>query len=546
MRIFILWLALLGTLGACAQNLSVSPSQLYFGIVNETSRDSQQVTITNNTAFSVTVKGYRFYTIYGSAAFSTGAGLITIPAGGNQSIWIRFQPRHNVYHNSELLILNDGNRGALRIDLQGQGRYSKAYYANTENLEEQILKDTLKSIISANYINLGYVAARDSMFMGFDNKRVNGQGAVQNTIECIYTGREAVGYIDRTDCQNNYAFNTEHTFPQGFFGSVDPMRADLFHLFPSDGAANNARGNLPFDVVTNPIWQQGGSKAGSSQFEPRDSIKGIIARAMLYFVTRYQNYSSFLNTQEGILRQWHQQFAPDSAEIRRCQAISALQQNRNPFVDYPQFTERISSFSNASVATLAASADAADDTIQFGLVNASSPVVYRYWVVNDGNQPVTISGLNLSPSSVLTFANGTGSPFVINPGEAGFIDAQLANAPPGQLFSGSLNYSVQGTGLLTTVNVPIRAQLSLTALEDNPHSEVKRLYPNPARTQLCGDFEYGRTTNYRIYDLSGRVMDLLLSPQGSCLDISGIAAPGAYIMEWQSDGQRQRAVWMKQ
>ncbi len=118
----------------------MSPAQLNFGIKTELTPDSQQVTISNASGYDITVTGYRFYAKYGSNPFSTSAGNIVIPDGGSQSIWIKFQVRHNVYHNSELFILNDGHKGALRVDLLGQGRYSKTYYSHTENLIEQVLK----------------------------------------------------------------------------------------------------------------------------------------------------------------------------------------------------------------------------------------------------------------------------------------------------------------------------------------------------------------------------------------------------------------------
>ncbi|MBK7681620.1 MAG: endonuclease [Bacteroidetes bacterium] len=363
-----------------AQSLSVSPAQLNFGIKNELTPDSQQVTISNASGYDITVTGYRFYAKYGSNPFSTSAGNITIPDGGSQSIWIKFEVRHNVYHNSELFILNDGHKGALRVDLLGQGRYSNTYYSHTENLIEQVLKDTLHDVIGRNYNNLGYNTGRDFMFMQIDNKKINGQGATQNTIECIYTGRQAIGYIDRTDCQNlaTYSFNTEHIFPQGFFNSIEPMRADLFHLFPTDDDANNKRGSLPFGVVNNPTWQNGGSKVNSTTFEPRDAHKGKTARAMFYFVLRYQNYNNFLTTQEGILRQWHEQFGVDAIEIKRGNDIASLQDNRNPFIDYPQFIERITSISSTSVGNTNASTDSPEDTIDFGLINATVANQYTF------------------------------------------------------------------------------------------------------------------------------------------------------------------------
>ena len=531
---------------ASAQSISVSPSQLNFGVVTEIAPDSQQVTITNNGPLTVTVKGYRFYTIYGSPAFSCSAGNISIPTGGSQSIWIRFSPRHNVYHNTELFILNDGHQGALRVDLLGQGRFSKSYYAHTENLREEVLKDTLNGILGRNTLNAGYVVARDSMFMSYDNERVNGTVALVNTIECVYTGRKAVGYFDRTDCQTNYNFNTEHTFPQNFFNSLDPMRADLFHLFPTDELANNARGSLPFGVVNNPTWSQGGSKGDNTTFEPRDVHKGRTARAMFYFVLRYQNYSNFLNSQEGVLRQWHQNFPPNAAEQLRGNRIAQFQLNRNPFIDYPQFIERITSISTTSIGTVAADFDFPEDTIDFGIVNASVPNDYAFWITNTGNAPMTCTNLVLNPSSILSFTNGSGGPITIPPGEAAPVYVRLANAAPGILGTSSLTFNLSGTGLLTVENIPIVGQLSLTGIQDNESPRSMNVYPNPAQDRICWD-SIGSTdaSIVRVLDLQGRVLRTGNVKDEDCLGVEEFSS-GVYLLQWQlPEGMRQQR-WVKE
>lgn len=530
--------------GLYAQNFSVTPTQLNFGIVTEVTPDSQQVTISNTTLYDITVTGYRFYNFYGAPAFSTTGGVFMVPAGGSQSIWIKFSPVHNVYHNSELFILSDCHCGALRVDLLGQGRYSKSYYNNTENLIEEVLKDSLHEIIGRNYFNAGYSIARDSMFMSYDNLKVNGGGASSNTIECVYTGRQAVGYTDRTDCQNNYSFNTEHTFPQNFFNSLEPMRADLYHLFPTDDLANNTRGSLPFGVVNNPTWSQGGSKGNSTTFEPRDVHKGVTARAMFYFVIRYQNYSNFLTSQEGILRQWHDQFPPTAAEITRANKIFQLQDNRNPFIDYPQFIDRITSISNTSVGNVATSSDTPDDTINYGIIPAPGSSVYTYWIANDGNAPLTISGLSLTPNSALSFLNNTGTNTVIQPGEATPVEIELAMAPPGS-FSGVLNYIAQGTGLLANVSVPIKAQISLTGLTEVANGNGYTIYPNPASGHICIHPNPTEGT-VKIYDLEGRMLLDQGQISSGCLPVAEIVTPGVYLLEWTGEqGRVYREKWVK-
>lgn len=530
-----------------AQNLSVSPAQLNFGIKNELTPDSQQVTISNASGYDITVTGYRFYAKYGSNPFSTSAGNITIPDGGSQAIWIKFKVRHNVYHNSELFILNDGNKGALRVDLLGQGRYSKTYYNNSENLIEQVLKDTLQGVIGRNYNNLGYNTGRDYMFMLIDNQKFNGQGATQNTIECIYTGRQAIGYIDRTDCQNlaTYSFNTEHIFPQGFFSSLEPMRADLFHLFPTDDDANNKRGSLPFGVVTNPTWQNGGSKVNTTTFEPRDAHKGKTARAMFYFVLRYQNYNNFLTNQEGILRQWHEQFGVDALEIKRGNDIASLQDNRNPFIDYPQFIERITSISSTSVGNTNTSTDTPEDTINFGLINATLANQYTFWLANDGFAPFTASGFNLNPLAVLSFINGTGVNVTVQPGEATPIKIELANAAPNPNFTGTLNFNVQGTGLLANVSIPIIANLSMTGIGDITSGNAYTIYPNPAHDFLCVDGLTSDMENIKVIDVLGRVRSVSSKSPNHCISISDLQEDGFYILQWETQGVIYRKSWIK-
>ncbi|HQK98048.1 MAG TPA: endonuclease, partial [Bacteroidia bacterium] len=399
----ILWAVLICITNAVvAQSLSVQSAQINFGSVTELLPDSELVVLTNNNTYDVHVTGYHFYNTYGQPAFSTSAGNLTVPAGGNYSFWVKFSPRHNILHNSELVIECDGAKGFARVDLVGQGHYTNAYYNTSENLSEEALKTQLKTITGVGYRSLGYSpppfgsqpCARDTMFMIIDNKKVNGQGATQNTIECVYTGREAVGYVDRTQCQDltdpNMSFNTEHTWPQSLFSQLEPMRSDMFHLFPTDETANGKRSNYPFGVVTNPTWSNGGSKfdQNSGIFEPRDDHKGETARAMFYFVMRYQNYNNFLNTQESILRQWHYQFLPTAVEEKRCDDIQFYQKNRNPFIDYPQFVDRINSFSTTSVAPVVNTIDLPTDSIQYGLIDASLNNVYKFWIVNNGNAVV--------------------------------------------------------------------------------------------------------------------------------------------------------------
>ena len=73
------------------------------------------------------------------------------------------------------------------------------------------------------------------------------------------------------------------------------------------------------------------------RFEPRESVKGDIARAMFYFYAIYQSIadginSNFFNNQKAILYQWHLADPPTAAELQRSTLIAAEQGNENPFL----------------------------------------------------------------------------------------------------------------------------------------------------------------------------------------------------------------------
>jgi len=255
--------------------------------------------------------------------------------------------------------------------------------------------------------------------------------------------------------------------------------------------------------VNNPTWSVGGSKfdQNANIFEPRDVHKGVVARAMFYFVTRYQNYNSYLDSQEQILRQWHKTYLPSQVERRRCDDIYTYQKNRNPFIDYPQFIDRINSISNLSVAPSLNTFVLPEDTINYGLINGGIPNVYRFWIVNDGNQTITVSGLTLTPNSNLTFANNTGVNVSILPGESTPIDVELNNAPLGS-FSGSLNFILNGNSLNAPIQVPIKAYVSVTGLNENA-TNSNHIYPNPVADQITFSKSLNNVS-LRIYNSKGQ------------------------------------------
>lgn len=333
-----------------AQTLLASASSLSFAGRTTGTVDSLKLTLRVEGSGSETVVVRNIVSL--NNAFRIKDTAFTVAANTNKDIWVYFNPVHNINHFSYLMVLNNSRNQQLLVQLKGTGIYPETYYAATQNLNEQALKDALKTIVSTGQASCTYNGSRDQMFMTIDNKKTNGQGATTNTLECVYTGREAVGYNTRTEAQNNDNFNTEHTWPQSLFSSAAPMVCDLHHLFPTDEVANGTRSNYPFGMVNSPTWTVGGSKFAGGIFEPRDLHKGRVARAMMYFVLRYQDYSNFFAPKENVLRSWHKQFGPTTLDTKRNNDIASFQGNRNPFIDHPEMLDRITLLAGTSVAPM--------------------------------------------------------------------------------------------------------------------------------------------------------------------------------------------------
>lgn len=163
--------------------------------------------------------------------------------------------------------------------------------------------------------------------------------------------------------------NREHSFPKSWWGGSTSVSAyvDLNHLYPSEAKANQAKSNYPLGVVdmSSPVnFNNGITKVGypvngqgggaKFVFEPDDEYKGDFARTYFYMATCYQNltwkytymvsqnlYPTLNQWSVNLLMQWHRQDPVSQKEIARNEAVYAIQNNRNPFIDLPELAEYI-------------------------------------------------------------------------------------------------------------------------------------------------------------------------------------------------------------
>jgi endonuclease I/V8-like Glu-specific endopeptidase len=143
-------------------------------------------------------------------------------------------------------------------------------------------------------------------------------------------------------------FNCEHVVPQSWFQEKEPMRGDIHHLFACESGCNSFRGNLPyfdFEDFMEAERDRCGKRAGDDKFEPVAG-KGTVARAALYFLLRYPRQigneaDEMQRDRLGTLVTWHNAFPPGPYERHRNAAIAAMQGNRNPLIDHPEWGDRI-------------------------------------------------------------------------------------------------------------------------------------------------------------------------------------------------------------
>ena len=184
-----------------------------------------------------------------------------------------------------------------------------------------------------------------------------------NFTATVTDGDHCGNYSNEGDC-----YNREHIVPQSVFNEASPMVSDPQCIVPTDGKVNGYRSSFPHGMVGNVTrTMKNGSKLGSASnsgyaagysgtvFEPIDEFKGDIARMYFYFATRYENlvagytYAMFNNTKNQvftatfleILKQWDKMDPVNQREIDRNNAIYNFQNNRNPYIDHPEYVEAV-------------------------------------------------------------------------------------------------------------------------------------------------------------------------------------------------------------
>ncbi len=298
----------------------------------------------------------------------------------NTKIFVRFSPTLVASYPSTSNAILNSSIGSASVSVSVSGTCIattiptgvNTYFNTIGNVRGAALKTALYNKISVGATSVSYTPG---VWNAYATTDVQPNGKVWDIYSTRLDQASPYEYTLVSNQCGTYSvegncYNREHSFPQSWFNSASPMVTELNHVFASDGKVNGMRNNYPYGYVTNATYTSlYGGKLGTSTnnfgytgvvFEPIDEYKGDLARGYFFMATRYENliaswtsnagatdilagnnYPVFKPWQLSLLLSWHNLDPVSDKEIKRNNAIAAIQGNRNPFIDSPQYAQRI-------------------------------------------------------------------------------------------------------------------------------------------------------------------------------------------------------------
>jgi len=317
----------------------------------------------------------------------------------------------------------------LTISVVATAAIPSGYYTSANGKNKADLRSALQTIITNGHSVTSY----SGLWTAYKTTDINPSTGkiwdIYSNCSFTYSTSQCGTYSSECDC-----YNREHTNPQSWFSSASPMYSDLFNVYPTDGKVNGMRSNYAYGEVGSASYtSENGSKLGSSNFsgysgtvfEPIDEYKGDIARTYFYMVVRYaglcENWSGdakviystanygFTSYAVNLFLKWSREDPVSEKEIARNDAVYKVQNNRNPFIDYPGLEEYIwgnlasSTFSTDGVANPLLTSPSNNGTVDFGKVayqGTNTAEVYIKGANLTGDLTLSLSGTNASDFSL--------------------------------------------------------------------------------------------------------------------------------------------------
>ena len=237
-----------------------------------------------------------------------------------------------------------------------------AYYSSAFNRKSDDLKMQLHILIR-NHKEYPYTSTSTDVWDIL--KETDKDPANPNNVILLYSGRS----VDAAQEYNGGAgWTREHVWAKsrGNFGTDAGAGTDVHHLRPLDNSVNSTRNNRAFDnckdckdVIDNGFNTGSKTDATLYTFEPRDDVKGDVARMIFYMAVRYEGEGAepdlelteniMSNTDQSpvhgvksTLLEWNRLDPVNDWERSRNSIIhEKFQGNRNPFIDYPELADYV-------------------------------------------------------------------------------------------------------------------------------------------------------------------------------------------------------------
>ncbi len=229
------------------------------------------------------------------------------------------------------------------------------------------LKNALSVIIAKDHKPLTYKQVWTALTYA-DQDPANDKNVIE-----IYTGASISKHDNQTSGSGAGKWNREHVWAKSHgFPSEDQWGyTDAHHLRPADPGINTARSNNDFGACsdTGEQVQFNGVDTGNyldkaiDCWEPRDEVKGDVARMIMYMDTRYQGTDTAITKMPDLvavnrlttteeddkpligtlctLYTWNEQDPVSDYEKNRNNQVYKYQGNRNPFIDRPELVEQV-------------------------------------------------------------------------------------------------------------------------------------------------------------------------------------------------------------
>ena len=462
---------------------------------------------------------------------------------------------------AQTLSTQTANTSLVAQDEQNNLAPQADYYANVYKITGSALRTALHDLIKG-HSSVGYAG----LWTAYKTTDVKANGKVWDMYSDIPGGTAPYEYTFVTNQCGNYSgegscYNREHTWCQSWMGSTEPASSDMLHIYPTDGYVNGRRSNYNYGTVSTPSWtSKNGGKLGpctypgftGTVFEPIDEYKGDLARSGFYFSCRYYTEDAAFSTSDGtnksdilpwyanMFYDWSLKDTVSAKEITRNNAAYALQKNRNPFIDHPEFAAEIwkPTMAPSVVSVTLYNSNAVIIDFSRYLDSAAAVSVSNFICDNSAGNPAVIQwGVNNDVSKILvSFASlNTGTTYSMQLKNLKSINAVSMNDT-------TITFRTSGVTNVSEIKKLVQS------------FSLKQNYPNPFNpsTEISFELLQASPISLKIYDVVGNLVNELINSGMSAgihkitFNANGLSA-GVYYYQLQSgsDMQTRKMILMK-